>query len=441
MAQIAPRSYTFYNHPYITSNMAKFKVQKTEKLSGKVEIKGAKNAALKIIPAAILASTPSIIKNVPHISDIEKLLEIIKSIGAEVEFSENIVKINPSGINSFKLDEGLVKKLRGSIVLAGPLLAKFGQVILSQPGGCLIGARPIEDHLDVFNQMGVNIQKNNENIHLIGKPKAGHVVLRKMSVTATENAIMASVFSPGITKIHVAACEPEIEDLANFLNNMGAKIKGAGTCNVEVEGVSDLKGIEYEVMPDRIEAGTYVIAGLLTDSEIVVGPIISCHSDLVFKKLKDAGANFEIFNKDGKEYVRTLKRSEDLIAQDIDPRPYPGFPTDLQPQYAVLMTQSKGKTEIFDTMFDGRFRYVEELRLLKADAEVLNPNKAVINGPTQLKGAEVSSLDIRGGAAVVLASLIASGETTINNIEFVDRGYEDIDGKLRGIGAQIERID
>ncbi len=417
----------------------KFKVRGQKKLSGEVKINGAKNAALKIIPAAILGSSPSVIKNVPKISDIEKLIEIIKSLGAEIKFTGNNIEINPEKIKTFCLDEDLVKKLRGSIVLAGPLLAKFGEVILNQPGGCLIGARPIGDHLDVFRQMGVDIKKEGDNFHLIGKPKSGHIVLGKISVTATENAIMASVFSQGITKIHVAAAEPEIKDLADFLNKMGAKIKGAGTHEIEIEGVKNLNGAEYEVLPDRIEAGTYIVAGILTDSEIVVGPIISCHNDLFFKKLKDAGAKFEFFEKDGKEYVRTLSGRK-LIACDIDARTYPGFPTDLQPQYSVLMTQADGRTEIFDTLFDGRFRYVEELKLMKAKVEILNPNRIAVEGPTRLKGAEVSSLDIRGGAAVVLASLVAEGETTINNIEFIDRGYEDMDGKLRGLGANIERI-
>ncbi len=418
----------------------KFKVGGQKKLSGEIKIGGAKNAALKIIPAAILASSPCVIKNVPQISDIEKLVEIIKSIGAEVEFSENEIKIDPQKIKTFCLDESLVKKLRGSIVLAGPLLAKFGEVILNQPGGCLIGSRPIDDHLDVFEQMGVLIKKEGDNFHLIGKPKSGHIVLRKMSVTATENAIMASVFSSGITKIHVAAAEPEIKDLADFLNKMGAKITGAGTHEIEIKGVDKLNGVEYEILPDRIEAGTYIIAGILTDSEIVVGPVISCHNDLFFKKLKDAGAKFEIFLKNGKEYVKTFSGRK-LIACDIDARTYPGFPTDLQPQYAVLMTQANGRTEIFDTLFDGRFRYLEELKLMKANVEVLNPNRIVVSGPSRLKGAEVSSLDIRGGAAVVLASLIAEGETIINNIEFIDRGYENMDGKLRMIGSKIERID
>ncbi len=417
----------------------KFKVKGENKLSGEITIKGAKNAALKIIPAAILASSSCVIKNVPKISDVDKLIEILESIGADIDFKNGEVRIDTSKVNSSHPDEKAVKKLRGSIVLIGPLLARFGEAQFSQPGGCLIGSRPIDDHLDVFRQMGIDIKYSDDRFYLSGKPKSGHIVLKKMSVTATENAIMACVLSKGKTLIHAAAAEPEIKDLADFLNKMGAKITGAGTYEIEVDGVDKLNGAEYEILPDRIEAGTYIIAGILTNSEIIVGPVISHHSDVFFKKLKDAGANFEIISRDGKEYIKTLKR-EKLVAQDIDPRPYPGFPTDLQPQYAVLMTQAEGRTEIFDTLFDGRFRYLEELKLMKANVEILNPNRIVVNGPAALKGAEVSSLDIRGGAAVVLASLIAEGETTINNVEFIDRGYEDIDGKLRMLGAEIERI-
>lgn len=418
----------------------KFKIRGGKELSGEVLIKGAKNAALKMIPAAILGNSPSVINNVPKISDIEKLLEILESIGAVVKFENDSVYIDPRGINSFSPDDKLVKKLRGSMVLIGPLLAKFGQAVLSQPGGCLIGARPIDDHLDAFEQMGVLVEQKDDKLFFSGKPKAGYITLKKMSVTATENAIMGVVLSEGITKIRVVACEPEIEDLINFLNAMGAKIKGGGTNFLEIEGVKELKGVEYEVLPDRIEAGTFMIAGVLTNSEITVGPIRSEHFDLFFKKLKDAGVKFEIVKKDGKEYIKTLKHGN-IIPQDIDPRPYPGFATDLQPQYAVLMTQAEGKTEIFDTMFEGRFRYIEELKLMRVEAEVLNPNRVIINGPIKLKGAEVSSLDIRAGAAVVLAGLSASGETIINNVDFIDRGYEKMDEKLKAIGADIERIE
>ncbi len=421
--------------------MAQFKIQGKKQLKGKITISGAKNAALKIIPAAILGNSPSIIKNVPKIADIFKMDEILQSIGAKVTFSDNTFTVDPTGIESTTPDDKLVKKLRGSIVLIGPLLAKYGKATFCQPGGCLIGARPIDDHTDLFEQLGVKISYNEtENKYFFnGKPRAGKVVLKAMSVTATENAIMATVLSPGITEIHVCAAEPEIADLAKFLNSMGAKIAGAGTHEITIEGVKELRGTEHEILPDRIEAGTYIITAVATNSELEIGPIIPDHLSLVLKKLENVGARFEIIEKDGRSYFHSHKHGQ-LIAQNIDTRPYPGFPTDLQSPYAVLMTQAKGETQIFETIFEGRFRYLEELILMRASLEIENPRTFVINGPTNLIGTEISSRDIRGGAAVVIAALIAEGETVINDIEFIDRGYEDMDGKLRAVGAKMERI-
>jgi UDP-N-acetylglucosamine 1-carboxyvinyltransferase len=420
--------------------MAKFKIQGNAKLSGTITVSGAKNAALKIIPAAVLADSPSTISNVPRITDIEKLLDILRSIGARIEFEGNTVTIDPTTINSTHPDEKLVKKLRGSIVLVGALLAKYGEAAFSQPGGCLIGARAIDDHLDVFKQFGITEEYREEKYFFTGKPKANKVVLKKMSVTATENAIMAAVLAPGKTQIHVAAAEPEIADLANYLNKMGAKVSGAGTHDITVEGVDSLQGTDYEVMPDRIEAGTFMMAALGTNSEVEIGPITAETMDLVFKRLTDAGAKFEIITKDGKEYIKTLPH-QGLTAESIDTRPYPGFPTDLQSFYAVLMTQAKGESHIFETMFEGRFAYLEELKLLRADAQILNPHEFMIKGPTKLFGTTISSKDIRGGAALVLAALIADRETIIEDIEFIDRGYEKIDEKLNAAGASIERIN
>lgn len=421
--------------------MAQFKIVGNRPLKGSIIISGAKNAALKIIPAAILGDSPSIIKNVPKISDIFKMDEILQSIGAKVTFQDNTFTVDPTGINSTSPEEKLVKKLRGSVVLIGPLLAKYGKATFCLPGGCLIGARPIDDHTDLFEQFGVKISYNEreEKYYFKGKPKAGKITLKAMSVTATENAMMAAVFSPGITNIHVCAAEPEIADLAKFLNSMGAKISGAGTHEIEVIGVEKLHGTEHEVLPDRIEAGTYLMAAIAANAEVELGPINPDHLSLVLRKLDNAGARFEIIDKNGRSYIKTKKHA-DLIAQSIDTRPYPGFPTDLQSPYAVLMTQAKGETQIFETIFEGRFRYLEELKLMRANLEIQNPRTFVINGPSKLVGTEISSRDIRGGAALVIAALIADKETVINDIEFIDRGYENMDGKLRAIGAQIERI-
>jgi len=419
--------------------MASFKILGRQQLRGKITIGGAKNAALKILPAAILGSSPSTISNVPDIIDIEKLIEILRSIGAKIEFENHTIVLDAREIRTSHPDEKLMKKLRGSVVLVGALLAKFGNAKFSEPGGCLIGSRPIDDHLDVFRQLGVKITQKEGTYYLSGKPQPGKVVLKKMSVTATENAIIASVLSKGTTKIHVCAAEPEIVDLANFLNKMGAKISGAGTHDITVEGVSELSGVEWEVLPDRIEAGTYIIAGVAANSELEIGPFISDHLNIVLKRLEDAGAKFKIFEKEGKEYIKTLKHGL-LKACDIDTRTYPGFPTDLQAFYAVLMTQAEGETHIFETIFEGRFSSIEELNLLRAKTEILNPHEFVVYGPTALKGSRISSKDIRGGASLVIAALIAEGETTIDNIEYIDRGYDKIDEKFNSVGAKIERI-
>lgn len=418
--------------------MSKFIIDGPAKLHGTITISGAKNAALKILPAAILGDSISTISNVPEIGDIEKMIAILESIGAKVSYSDGIVTIDPTKINSYKPDEKLVKKLRGSIVVAGPLLSKFGKAVLSQPGGCLIGARPIDEHLDVFSQMGIEIKKAKEGFILSGKPKAGEITLSAMSVTATENAIMASVLSSGITNIHVAAAEPEIADLATYLNKMGAKIEGAGTHDIKITGVKKLSGASHEILPDRIEAGTFLMAAVGTNSEVEIGPVVSSHLSLVLKKLKVAGAKYKIVVRDGAEYIKTEKRGE-LTAEKVDTRPYPGFPTDLQSPYAVLMTQARGNSQIFETIFEGRFLYLDELKLMGAQVEILSPQIVIISGPKKLKGAEIASRDIRGGAALIVAGLMASGKTIINGLEFIDRGYARIDEKLRNAGANITR--
>lgn len=420
--------------------MAKFEIVGKQELKGEIKISGAKNSALKIIPASILAGTPSVINNIPDIVDIHKLVKILKSIGADISFSNHTIDINPVPINSFRPDDKLVKKLRGSIVLIGPLLSRFGEAVFSNPGGCLIGSRPIDDHLDLFKQLGIHISEKDGVYHLVGKPKAGDIILNKLSVTATENAIMATVLSSGVTTINVAAAEPEIIDLANFLNKMGANIRGAGTHKVTINGVSELHGTDYEIMPDRIEAETYLIAAIATNSCLRIGPVNSEYMSIVAKKLHSSGANFQFLKENDQEFIQTEKH-ETLAGCNIDTRTYPGFPTDIQSPYAVLMTQAKGKTEIFETLFEGRFLYLDELKIMGADIEVLSPHIISISGPTELKGSEIYSRDIRGGAALVIAGLIAEGTTIIEDIEYIDRGYETMDKKFQNVGANIKRVD
>ena len=417
--------------------MSKYKIFGPAKLNGKVTISGAKNAALKLIPAAILADSPSTILNVPKIIDIDKMIHIVGSLGAKISLDNNVVHLDPSTINSTDLEEGFVKKLRGSVVLVGPMLAKYGKVKLAQPGGCLIGVRAIDDHLDLFNQLGVKIDNMGDHYIFNGKPKAGDIILNKLSVTATENAIMATVLSPGTTHIHVAAAEPEIADLANYLNKMGAKISGAGTHDIIIEGVDKLNGVEYSVMPDRIEAGTYLLAAIATNSIVEIFPIIPDHMSIVLRKLERCGAKFRI-EKSGENNKIITETHGELKSFSIDTRTYPGFPTDLQSVYAVFATQTKGPTQIFETLYEGRYGYVEEIKKMGAEINVKTAHIITIDGPQKLKGTKINALDIRGGAALVLAALVADGETEIDNIELIERGYENMDKKLAALGVDIK---
>lgn len=418
--------------------MSKYIINGPVKLFGKVKISGAKNAALKLLPAAILADSPSTINNVPEIIDVEKMVQIIRGLGAKISYASNTVSIDPTTINSTNLEEKYVKKLRGSVIMVGPMLAKYGKVKFFQPGGCLIGARGIEDHLDLFEQMGVKIIAHDDYYEMIGKPKPGNITLR-LSVTATENAIMASVLSKGVTNIHVAAAEPEIADLANFLNKMGAKVEGAGTHDIKVTGVESLHGSEYSVMPDRIEAGTYLMIAIATNSEFDIFPVIPNHLSLVIKILEQTNAKFDIIDNGQYSTIKTRKHG-DLKSVYVDTRTYPGFPTDLQSVYAVLATQSEGSTKIFETLFESRFGYINELKKMGADISVDSPYIVNINGPIKLSAKKINALDIRGGAALVLAALVAQGKTEINNIELIERGYEKMDQKLKGLGVDIKVV-
>jgi len=419
--------------------MSKYIISGPANLKGKVTISGAKNAALKLIPAAILADSPSKITNVPKIIDIEKMVHIARSLGAKISFDNDTVSVDPSSINSTNLEESYVKKLRGSVVLVGPILAKYGRVKFAQPGGCLIGVRSIDDHLDLFSQLGVKIDNMGNYYNLTGKPKSGDIVLNKLSVTATENAMMATVLSPGITHIHVAAAEPEVADLANYLNRMGAKITGAGTHDIVIEGVDKLMGTEYSVMPDRIEASTYLLAAIVTNSRVEISPVIPDHMSIVLRKLERCGAKFKI-EKSGQYYKIITEKHAELKSFNIDTRTYPGFPTDLQSVYAVFATQITGSTKIFETLYEGRYGYVEEIRKMGAEIKVETAHIVSIDGPQKLKGAKINALDIRGGAALVLAALVAEAETEIDNIELIERGYEDMDQKLKNLGVDIKVI-
>lgn len=426
--------------------MAKFKITGKKKLEGEFVVSGAKNAALKMLAASLMIPGEVTLHNVPRISDIFRMIEVIESLGAKTNFTDHTLVINCKNVNSWTPNEDPVKKLRGSVVIIGPLLSRFGKANFSEPGGCLIGSRPIDFHLKAFSDLGITVNrgKRNTRYSLIddGSYRIGDksITLEEMSVTITENAMMAAVLRQGKTRIEIAACEPEIVDLANFLNQSGAKISGAGTHIIEVIGVKSLNSVEHRIIPDRIEAGTIAIAAAMTSGRVVVKDIIPSHLSLVFNKFRNANVDFEIKSHDGQFADLIINQKRQLVASDIDTRPYPGFPTDLQSQYAVLMTKAKGKSRIFETLFSARFEYVKWLKKMGAKIEIESPHLIDVTGPTNLAADEIDASDIRGGAALVIAALSANGETIIDKIEFIDRGYENLDQRLKQLGAEIERI-
>jgi UDP-N-acetylglucosamine 1-carboxyvinyltransferase len=423
--------------------MAKFKITGGKSLSGEIAVKGAKNAALKMIAAALIAKGNSTIRNVPDILDIQKMIKLVEGLGAMVTFKEGVLQIDTSNINSSTPNPNLVRHFRGSIVLIGPLLGRFGKLTIAQPGGCLIGARPVDTHLNALGQLGVKYKVDDDNYHIFsGDDNGGEftVVLDQMSVTATENIIMSSVIGKKTVHLRVAACEPEIGELIDFLNKMGAKISGRDTHFLTITGVESLAPIDYTVIPDRIEAATFAIIGILTKGTITIKDIIPEHLDIFFEKLRAANANFELKHKENGLADLIIKRSTHLKSVNIDTRTYPGFPTDLQSPFAVLLTQAEGVAQIFETLYEGRFNYLKELASMGASVSIQSPHIFLISGPTPLYGKEIKSLDIRGGAAVLIAALIANGTSTIDNIELIDRGYEQIDQRLNQLGASIERI-
>ncbi|MEI8060881.1 MAG: UDP-N-acetylglucosamine 1-carboxyvinyltransferase [Candidatus Berkelbacteria bacterium] len=430
--------------------MAKFRITGRNKLNGSFQVSGAKNAALKMVAAAVMIPGKTILHNVPKIVDIERMVEVIKSLGAQIKYTDHTLIIDAAQVKSYTPDENPIKKLRGSVVIIGPLLARFGRAHFSEPGGCLIGSRPIDTHLKAFEAMDVSVEISDkgEKFFLKGEGKFHkgdiEVVLSEMSVTATENIIMASVLRSGKTVIKVAACEPEIVDLANFLNKAGAKISGAGTHTIKIEGVQKLTDVEYTVMPDRIEAGTIMIAAAVCGGTVKIKDIIPDHLSLVLSKFSEMSVDFDIIPTQNDHADIVINQRSQLIAPNsskLDVRQYPGLPTDLQAPLAVLATQANGKTRIFETLFNSRFDYTKWLVEMGAKIDILNPYLIEINGPVLLHGQQIESSDIRGGAALVIASLCARGVTTISNIEYIDRGYENLDTRLRVLGAEIERID
>ncbi|KKP89125.1 MAG: UDP-N-acetylglucosamine 1-carboxyvinyltransferase [Berkelbacteria bacterium GW2011_GWA2_35_9] len=411
--------------------MSKFIINGPSTLKGDFVPSGAKNAALKMIAASLLTKDKVILENCPDITDVHSLISLMESLGAKTNFQNNILEIDPSGVNKFRPDDDVAKKIRASIVLVGPLLARFNKAQIAHPGGCLIGNRPLDAHMDVFRQYGIKINYKDKYYSFSTPILTGAKTFPCLSVTATENAIMTAVLAKGESTIYAAAAEPEIKDLILILRSMGARIRGAGTHNISIEGVKKLSGTRFRIMPDRIEIGTIICASLATGSEITIHDFREKDMGNFIYKLESLGAKFKIENS-----KLTVLKSK-LNSGRIDTRTYPGFSTDLQSPTAVLLTQAGGVSRIFETLFENRFNFIAELNRMGAKIKQINDYVIEIDGPTKLKGANIESSDLRAGAALVIAGLIAEGKTVINNIDIFERGYEKWENKLSKLGVNI----
>ena len=418
--------------------MERFVIKGNKPLKGTIKVNGAKNAALKLLAASLLTDKEWTISNVPEIEDIFRLIELLKSVGAVVENkSKGVYQIKAKNIQATDLDLDIAKKLKGSILMAGPLLARCGQAIFSQPGGCVIGQRPRDIFLDGFKAFGVKIKESKKGYYLTSKQLKGtKFIFPLISVTATETMILTAVLAKGRTVLKNAACEPEIIALSEFLNKCGAKIKGAGTSFIEIEGVNSLNSGECQVIPDRIEAGSFAILGAAANSPIKITNLIPGHLDVLWFLLNKAGVDLEI----GKDFV-IIKPGSNLKSVNLKTHEYPGFATDLQAPFTVLMTQAKGVSLIHETIFDGRLFYTDMLNQMGAKIIMCDPHRVVVQGPTKLYGRNLLSPDLRAGIALVIATLIAKGESVIENIYQIDRGYEKIEERFQKLGADIKRVN
>lgn len=419
--------------------MEKLIVKGGNRLVGAVKTSGAKNAVLPIIAASILGTTPSHLDEVPMLEDVHTISEVLKCLGLSVECSpeKNVLDIDSTSITSYEAPYELVRTMRASFLVMGPLLARIGKARISMPGGCAIGARPIDIHLKGFEALGVKIEQGHGYIEASAPEglKGTSIYFDFPSVGATENIMMAASLAEGTTILENVAEEPEIVDLANYLNKMGAKIRGAGTDTIRIEGVDKLHGADYTIIPDRIEAGTYMIAAAMTGGDVVVENVLPEHQKPLIAKLREAGAVVE----EDIDKVRVIGQNP-LKAVSIKTLPYPGFPTDMQAQMMAMMVIAEGRSKVTETVFENRFMHVVELNRMGAQIST-EGRSAVIDGPSKLTGCDVRATDLRAGAAMILAGLVAEGTTRIGDLHHIDRGYENIVAKLKNLGADIERVD
>ncbi|MBR0396816.1 MAG: UDP-N-acetylglucosamine 1-carboxyvinyltransferase [Eubacterium sp.] len=416
--------------------MDKYVIKGGNPLVGEVEIGGAKNAALAILTAAIMTDEPVTVDNIPDVSDINVLLEAISVIGATVErIDRHTARINGVTIGSVSVDYAYIKKIRASYYLLGALLGKYKRAEVPLPGGCNIGSRPIDQHLKGFRALGATVEIKNGNIVTSAERLHGaHIFMDMVSVGATINIMMAAALAEGNTIIENAAREPHVVDVANFLNCMGANIKGAGTDVIRIRGVQQLHRTSYTIVPDMIEAGTYMFAAAATKGDVLIKEIIPKHLEAMTAKLQEIGCEVEEFD----DAIRVCAKTR-LGKTQVKTLPYPGFPTDMQPQMSVVLSLANGTSIVTESIFENRFKYADELMRMGANVKI-EGNTAIIDGVSQLTGARISAPDLRAGAALVIAGLAAEGITVVDDIVYIQRGYEDFAGKLRNLGAEIEQV-
>ncbi|MGQ5110714.1 UDP-N-acetylglucosamine 1-carboxyvinyltransferase [Bacillus halotolerans] len=418
--------------------MEKIIVRGGQKLNGTVKVEGAKNAVLPVIAASLLASEEkSVICDVPTLSDVYTINEVLRHLGADVHFENNEVTVNASYALQTEAPFEYVRKMRASVLVMGPLLARTGHARVALPGGCAIGSRPIDQHLKGFEAMGSEIKVGNGFIEaeVKGRLQGAKIYLDFPSVGATENLIMAAALAEGTTTLENVAKEPEIVDLANYINGMGGKIRGAGTGTIKIEGVDKLHGVRHHIIPDRIEAGTFMVAAAITEGNVLVKGAVPEHLTSLIAKMEEMGVTI----KDEGEGLRVIGPKE-LKPIDIKTMPHPGFPTDMQSQMMALLLRASGTSMITETVFENRFMHAEEFRRMNGDIKI-EGRSVIINGPVQLQGAEVAATDLRAGAALILAGLVAEGHTRVTELKHLDRGYVDFHQKLAGLGADIERVN
>jgi UDP-N-acetylglucosamine 1-carboxyvinyltransferase len=418
----------------------KFRITGGQALSGRVSISGAKNSALPCMAASLLSAETVTLHNLPYVRDIITQRRLLEDLGATVLTPElRTHKISASHIELFEAPYELVRTMRASVLALGPLLARFGKAKVSLPGGCAIGTRPIDEHLVGFEKLGAEVRLESGNV-IARAPKSGRLIgaeifFDKVTVTGTENVMMAATLARGLTVLHNSACEPEISDLAELLNKMGARVRGAGTGRIEIEGVEALGSAEHTIIPDRIETGTFIAAAAITKGELEIKDCEPRHLGAVIEKFREVGVEIEELNPSSLR----VRCPRGLTAKNVTTQPYPKFPTDMQAQYLALMTQVEGQSTIEETVFENRFMHASELQRMGARISI-DGHTATVTGPTVLTGAPLIASDLRASASLVLAGLVGQGETVIDRVYHIDRGYEKIEAKLRAVGANIERI-